>query len=302
MGGNYLSIFLFLMMLAIQSCGRAGWSPREASFLFMSNRGGNSEIYLKQGTDTTWVNLTNHEAGDNWASWSPDGEQIIFQSTRSGNFDIWLMNRDGSDPIQLTADEDHDYLPSFTPDGNQISFTSWRLEEGDKERSPHIYIMNSDGSGQHRLILESLHTSSGASWHPEGSKFLFTRKTGEMGANIYEADVGGNLLRQLTDDALYSGGAEYSPDGSKIIYTNDYGDRTDLVMVDAEGNNPEILLSGEQNYYPHWSPDGEWIMFTKIMPATDGKDMDLYAIPLTDPMNQILLLSSPGREAEGRWK
>ncbi|NGP75464.1 hypothetical protein G3570_02385 [Balneolaceae bacterium YR4-1] len=268
----------------------------------MSNRDGNSEIYLKHGMDTTWINLTNIEAGDNWPSWSPDGKKILFQSSRSGNLDIWLMNKDGTDPIQLTDNTDHDYLPSFSPDGNQISFTSWRLEEGDEERTPHIYIMNRDGTGQRRLIQESLNTSAGASWHPGGTKFLYTRKTGEIGANIYEADNEGSFLRQVTDDTLYSGGAEYSPDGSRIIYTSDYGDYTEVVLADAEGNNPEILLSGEQNYYPHWSPDGEWIIFTKIIPDTDGKDLDIYAISVSDPMNQPLLISGPNREAEGRWK
>ena len=268
----------------------------------MSNESGNSEIYLLQLTDSSRINLTNHEAGDNWARWSPDREKIVFQSNRSGNLDIWIMNSDGSDPVQLTDHPDHDYLPSFTPDGNSISFTTWRTEDPNEVRSPHIYLMNTDGSDQRRLVREPLNTSAGAAWHPDGSKFLFTQKKREQGADIFEADNNGNLLRQLTDDTLYSAGAEYSPDGNTIVYTQDYGDSTRVLLLDVETELVTILLSGEQIYYPHWSPDGQWIIYTKIIPDADGNDLDIFAISLDEPENQILLVNSKGRDAEGIWK
>lgn len=301
---NYQYIFLItLNILILQSCvaQKDGWSPDKGELLFMSNVDGNSEIYLKKGNDTTWVNLTQNKAGDNWAVWSPDGSKILFQSTRSGNLDIWVMNKDGSDPKQLTTNEDHDYLPSFTPDGKKITFTSWRRESESEERSPHIYIMSSDGSDQRRLIEETLNTSAGASWHSNGEKFLFSKKVNEKGADIFEADKSGKIIRQLTNDTLYSGGAEYSPDGTKIIFTQDYGDHTDFILVNADGSNHKTLIKGGKNYYPHFSPDGKWIVFTRIIPSTDDEDLDIYAISVNDNSKEILLARSEKREAEGRW-
>ena len=300
---SYKHITLFLIIIGLQSCSSDdnNWSPFTSNLLFMSNVSGNGEIYLKKGNDTTWVNLTKNNAGDNWAIWSPDGNKILFQSTRSGNLDIWIMNKDGSDPKQLTTNEDHDYLPSFTPDGKKITFTSWRKEGKNEEKSPHIYIMNSDGTDQRRLIEESVNTSAGASWHPNGEKFLFTQKVKEKGADIFEADEIGMIIRQLTNDTLYSGSAEYSPDGSKIIFTQDYGDHTDIMLMNSDGTNKKTLINGGKNYYPHFSPDGNWIVYTKILPNTDDNDLDIYTISIDDTAKEILLARSDKREAEGRW-
>ena len=302
MNNKYVLLFA-LTCLVIQSCSteKEKWSAYASDLLFMSNVDGNGEIYLKKGNDTTWINLSKNKAGDNWAVWSPDGNKILFQSTRSGNLDIWIMNKDGSDPKQLTIHEDHDYLPSFTPDGKNITFTSWRTESEEEEKKPHIYIMNSDGSNQRRLVEESMNTSAGASWHPGGEKFLFTKKVNEKGADIFEADKNGKIRRQLTNDTLYSGGGQYSPDGSQIIFTQDYGDSTDIILMNADGTNSKTIIRGGENYYPHFSPDGNWIVFTKIIPGTDDKDLDIYAIAIDESSKEILLARSEKREAEGTW-
>ena len=304
MNRKYKIIFALLVLLLLKACKveKPEWSPQSADLLFMSNRSGNAEIYIKHGNDNTWVNLTNDEAGDNWAVWSPDGEKIVFQSTRSGNLDIWVMNKDGSNPVQLTNNDSYDYLPSFTPDGNKITFTSWRKENNDEEQAPHIYIMNSDGSDQKRLVEESMKTSAGAMWHPSEDKFLFTKKVNDKGADIFEADKNGKIIRRLTNDTLYSGGGQYSPDGTKIIYTQDYGDRTEIIIMDSDGNNPKIILNDGQNYYPNWSPDNRWIVFTKILPNTEQKDLDIYALSLENPSDYFSLVSGSGRESEGHWR
>ena len=298
---NSIPVLLCVAILQFCCADRERWSPESSDLLFMSNRDGNSEIYLKRGSDTTWINLSMNEAGDNWAVWSPDGNNIAFQSRRSGNLDIWLMNNDGSNPTQLTSNNDHDYLPAFTPDGKKITFTSWRKEKESEERAPHIYIMNSDGTDQRRLVDESINTSAGASWHPNGEKFLFTKKVGKTGADIFEADKNGKVLRQLTNDTLYSSGAQYSPNGSHIVYTQDYGYKTEIIIMNVDGSNSKVLLKDGQNYYPHWSPDGKWITYTSIVPNSEDQDIDIYAISVDDTSKQILLARSEKREAEGVW-
>lgn len=297
----FINIYAIFIVSLISCSSDHSWLPENSEIVFTSNVSGNSEIYLKKGTDTTWINLSQNEAGDNWPVWSPDGKKVLFQNTRNGKLDIWIMNKDGSEQKQLTTNEEHDYLPSFTPDGKKITFTSWRTEREGEERSPHIYIMNSDGSDQKRLIEESLKTSAGASWHPDGEKFLFTKKVREIGADIFEADKFGKIIRQLTNDTLYSGGAEYSPDGSKIIFTQDYGDSTNIIIMNSDGTNLNTLIKGGMNYYPHFSPDGNWIIYTKIIPDTDDKDLDIYAISIEDNSKEILLVRSEKREAEGKW-
>jgi hypothetical protein len=68
---------------------------------FHVEHGGNADIYRVEGWDTSWINLTQDPASDNWPVWSPDATRIAFQSKRSGNLDIWLLYSalvgDGSD-------------------------------------------------------------------------------------------------------------------------------------------------------------------------------------------------------------
>jgi Tol biopolymer transport system component len=93
------------------------------------------------------------------ADWSPDGKWIAYASGIPGNEGIWVMRADGSKPTQLTGCKPgdpstcamDDWGPTWSPDGSQIAFLRF-ISETDRP----IYIMNADGSGQHRLSPTSI--------------------------------------------------------------------------------------------------------------------------------------------------
>jgi TolB protein len=295
-------ISIVIMVLLFHSCTfKDEWSPEDSSILFSSNRSGNSEIYIKNPDDTTWINLTKNGANDNWPALSPDEKKIVFQSTRSGKLDVWIMDKDGSNPRRLTTRPDSDYLPVFTPDGKSITFTSWRTESRDEDRAPHIYIMNADGSAQRRLVERNMGTSSSVSWHSSGSRLIFAGKTDGNSAEIFEADKNGNIINQLTNANLYSGSAEYSPDDSKIVYYQDDGTTSKIMMMNSDGTGNTVIVAEGKNYYPHWSPDGSWITYSKVVPGTNDKTIDIYAVSISDTSEQIKIVSSSFRDSEGRW-
>ncbi len=300
---NRIGIILFLSTGMQLSCHTTeqDWSPDHAEILFTSNISGNSEIYIASAGDTSWKRLTDNPAGNNWPVGSPAGDKIVFQSRRTGNLDIWIMNADGSDLKQLTHHQDHDYLPGFTPGGSEIVFTSWRKQSDDEEKTTHLYIMNLDGSEQRRLLSDALNTSAGASFHPSGKTFLFSRRI-DKGADIFEANRDGIILRQLTNDTLYNGSAEFSPDGSKIAFYQDDGKISKIVVMDSDGSNQRVLTDNEKDYYPHWSPDGRWIIYSRVIPETEDRDVGLYAIRFTGGDGPVKLIDRPSREAEGRWR
>jgi len=288
--------------MARESASPRNPGPPEADLVFSSNRGGNSEIYLLPTGSSDWINLTNHPGGDNWPVWSPDGSRIAFQSDRGGSLDVWVMDADGSNPQQLTTDPEADYLPVWSPDGSQLTFASWRREPGDTIRANHIYRMNADGTGQVRLFPDSPGTSADAAWAPGGSGWVLSRKTGEEPTDVFILDDSGAVIGRLTEDDASNGTAAFSPDGTKIVYYADRGEVSELVIAASDGSEPRTLLGRGQNYYPRWSPDGRWIVFTAVVSPGQTKDLDVMAIPADGTARPVTLAGGPGREAEGRWR
>ena len=81
----------------------------------MSNRDGNSEIYIVNADGSNLVNLTNNPSTDRCPVWSPDGSKIAFNSNRDGNEAIYVMNTDGSNPTRLITSPAYAGSPSWRP-------------------------------------------------------------------------------------------------------------------------------------------------------------------------------------------
>jgi TolB protein len=300
-----LSLVLLVVVLSgVPAQNRPAWKAERADLLFTSTRDGNSEIYLLRAGQKEWINLSNNKAGDNWPVWSRNGTRIAFQTNRAGNLDIWTMKADGSEQVQLTSDPEPDYLPSWSPDGKTILFTSWRKEKGEETRAPHIYAMDADGSNQRRLVKESLNTSAGATWSPTGKQIVYERK-GEKGADIYIADADGTNERRITYDQeknIYNGSPTFSPNGKSIAFYSDDEKTAALVVINVDGSGRRTVLADGKNWYPRWSPDGRWLVYTATVIGGDKGNIDIFAVPAAGKGPPILLVSSPKRDLEGSWR
>jgi TolB protein len=304
-----MQILLTISMLVSASAqtaaqGPSAWKPETADLLFMSTRDGNPEIYLLRAGEKEPVNLTNHPSLDNWPVWSPDGKRIAFQSNRTGNLDIWSMKADGSDLVQLTKDSAADQLPCWSPDGKTILFTSWRKENGETELAAHVYVMDTDGAHQRRIVSVPLNTTGAATWSPDGKRILFERR-GEKGADIYIADADGSHERQLTHDqeqGVYNGAPSFSPDGKQIAFYADLVKSSAIVVMNLDGAQRKTVVGDGNNWYPHWSPDGRWLAYTARVSAEDKDNFDVRAISLAPDSKPITLVSGPKREQEASWR
>ncbi|MCK5594723.1 PD40 domain-containing protein [bacterium] len=58
---------------------------------FVSNRGGNYDLWVMSGDGTNLVQITNDKYNELYPCFSSDGSKIAFQSDKSGNFDIWVV-------------------------------------------------------------------------------------------------------------------------------------------------------------------------------------------------------------------
>ncbi len=156
--------------------GSPDFSPDGSRIAFVSNRDGNSEIYIMNADGSDQRRLTHYPGdgdeyfGNSNPSFSPDGTKIAFTSIRKetdsekengeGEYvkvyyrEIYIINIDGSDEKCIFCyDEDKwklepwGYLDIFfSPDGTRIAYRpDWWSEYG-------IVAMNIDGSGYEKLF------------------------------------------------------------------------------------------------------------------------------------------------------
>ena len=259
---------------------------------FISNRGGEYEIYAMNADGSGVVRLTDDDFGGEQPAWSPDGGRIAFQSDRDGDWDIYVMDADGSGVVRLTdsAPWDRDWHPAWSPDGGRIAFQSDR--DGDWD----IYVMNADGSGVVRLTDNDA-TDWHPTWSPDGGRIAFSSDR-DWGFEIYVMNADGSGVERLTDGGSGNVSPEWSPDGRRIAFASERDGDWDIYVMDPDGSGLVRLAGNASNEgSPTWSPDGGHIAFSF---DHDGGDSEIY-IMNADGSGVVQLTNNDSGDFSPAW-
>jgi TolB protein len=153
---------------------------------------------------------------------------------------------------RLTTDPAIDTAPSFSPDGNQIAF------ESDRGGSQQIYVMNADGSNQHRISFGTGHNGTPV-WSPRGDLIAFTKiEGGQFFIGVMRPDGSGERL--LTQAFLVEG-PTWAPNGRVLMYfrqaqtdSKGRGGSSRLYTIDLTGYNERETITPGDASDPAWSP------------------------------------------------
>ena len=93
----------------------ADWSPDGRRIAFVSERDGQSEIYVMNADGTDQRRLTFNLGAVRSPRWSPDGKFILFASDLLGDYDLFVIRADGSAVYRLTDHAADDYAGDWQP-------------------------------------------------------------------------------------------------------------------------------------------------------------------------------------------
>ncbi len=285
--------------------------------------------------------LTSARRGVASPAWSPDGRRLAFLSI-TGEGDkaaeqIFILDMRGGDAAQLTRAANGVEQFTWRPDGGAIAYVTpddppnkkdiehhldafvvgdQAYQEKAAPAPNHIWIINSDGSGDKRLTQGtwSLPTAtppgppaSPLSWSPDGKSIIFTRMpnaydTDSFLATVDVLDVQTGAIRALTSHGKYEGYGTFSPDGSKIAYwypfQGDPSAQNDILITPASGGNGSDVTAGDIDtnvVRAMWMPDSKSLLIA----GHKGTDAALWIKP-TDGVAQRVPLG-PVQPVQPFW-
>jgi len=268
--------------------------PFSSKLVFVSNFIGNNEIYLAQNNRLT--RLTTHSADDWWPVLSPDGKQLVFSSNRNGNFDVFLLTLENGELNRITSSPQDENDPSWSWDGKSIFFV--REEQGKWRLFRYELAGKKTVNPFPKADLPALITPFQS---PQGDEFVFTAKV-FFGWTVARFQPGTGRFVKIGKSG--SCRAKYSPDGRMITFVSHEDDGLgDVWIMNRDGSNQKNLTPTRKDsydYYPCFSPDGKWIVFSSSPKAKGKTGYDLYMLNRSTGEVEPIFLTA-GNDAFPFW-
>jgi hypothetical protein len=209
-------------------------------------------------------------------NWTRDGAALIYNV--SGRAAGWggLMRFDLAQKTAVLIDtgearqNNNDHVLSF--DGAMLGLSDQSPSHGGQSAVFTVPV----GGGTPKRITP-LTPSYMHSWSPDGKFLVYTGgRTNKFDIYKRASDGSGEEIR-LTDSAGLNDGPEYTPDGKYIYFNSTRNGRMQLWRMKPDGADQEQITDDEyNNWFPHISPDGQWIVFITFPGDIDPKDHPYY--------------------------
>ena len=144
----------------------------------------------------------------------------------------------------------------ISPDGKWFA-----VSNGDPDFGSRVYVFPYEG-GKAKLITD-MGPSYWHGWSADSKKLAYVggREVNEY-YDIYTTKRTGGKETRLTSSNCLDDGPDYSPNGRYIYYNSCQSGSMQIWKMNPDGSEQMQLTSDDhQNWFPHPSPDGKWIVF-----------------------------------------
>jgi TolB protein len=207
-------------------------------------------------------------------NWMPDGKKLLF------NMDglLFKIPIEGGVPEKLNTDFankiNNDHGISFN--GKLLAISNSR--PGMPGGGSTVYVLPLKG-GVPKLVTENT-PSYFHGWAPDNKELVYVAiRNGKTVFNIYRNSIDGGKEVALTDiqPGQHVDGCEYTPDGKYIYYNGHYTGTMQIWRIKPDGSGREQLtFDNYNNWFPHISPDGKWMVIISFPPDIDPNSHPSY--------------------------
>ena len=207
-------------------------------------------------------------------NWMPDGKKLLFNMDGS----LYKIPVEGGEPEKLNTDfanrNNNDHGISF--DGKLLAISNQL--EGLSGGGSAVYVLPLKG-GTPKMITENT-PSYWHGWAPNNKEVVYVAiRDGKKVYNIYRNSIDGGKEVALTDIKAgeHVDGCEYSPDGKYIYYNGNHTGTMQIWRMKPDGTGREQLTFDKYNdWFPHISPDGKWIVLISFPPDIEPNSHPSY--------------------------
>jgi len=214
-------------------------------------------------------------------NWSHDGKSLLINA--GGNLYRLPLGAGSSAKRELIelgkggyrCNNDHGY----SWDGTRLAFSAKTASSSMSQ----VYAVNSDGSGVKLITPSSPSYFHG--WSPDGKWLAFVGARNNR-YGLYRVSSDGGPEEQLTSNGEYDDGPEYTPAGDWIYFNSKRNGAWDIWRMPPGGAGPndvravQVTSDELEDWFPHISPDGKWIVFLSLPKGTLNHDVKLSGVKL----------------------
>lgn len=172
-----------------------------------------------------------------------------------------VMDYDGFNNKFLTDGRFLILTPRISSDNSKILYVSYQ------KKIPRVFMLDLDSMKHFDLL--SMNGISSAPRFAFYNNHLMTAAISDFGnTNIFKFDLLSGASKKLTNNTFINTSPSYSPDNHKIIFSSDRLGKgnSQIFIMRSDGSDQVRISKGQGQYFnPVFSPNGEWVAFTKLL-------------------------------------
>jgi TolB protein len=209
-------------------------------------------------------------------NWTRDGKSLVYNvSGRAegwGRLERFELATKKVSPLNLdfAIRNNNDHVLSF--DGKMLGISDQSPSHGGQSR---VFTVPLEGGTPKKITAKT--PSYFHSWSPDDQWLLYTGGRSNK-YDIYKmrSDGSGEEIRLTSADGV-NDGPEFTPDGKFIYFNSSRTGKMQIWRMKPDGSEQVQITNDDfNNWFPHISPDGKWIVIISFPADIDPKDHPYY--------------------------